>query len=104
MMTGKRCDCRSQSRSFWIVGRLPTGWLLPPLTPRPMLRTSPLNTRPGHDVEQDLDRRADVHVAEVVLGELGVDPDVVDPDQRQHRAAGAGIAAHVGGEVRDDAA
>jgi hypothetical protein len=47
MMTGKRWDCRSQSRLFWIVGRVPAGWSPPGLVPRPTLRTSPLNTRPG---------------------------------------------------------
>jgi len=26
MATGKRCDCRSQSPSFWMVGK-PPGWI-----------------------------------------------------------------------------
>ena len=42
-------------------------------------------------------------MTEVVLGQIGADPDIVDGDQRQHRIAGGGELTDFGAQVGNQA-
>ena len=56
----------------------PAATACPEPTPLPTLRTRPFSTSAGHHVENDRGLVAGLDVAEVVLGHVGADPQVVD--------------------------
>jgi hypothetical protein len=57
----------------------------------------------GQHVEDDRHLVAGIDVAEVVLGQVGADPQVVVGDQRHRRRARLGEMADIGAQVGDDA-
>ena len=56
--TGKRCDWRSQSRLFWIVGSVPGGWRLALTDAETDAAHLAVEHPTGQHVEQDLHRAA----------------------------------------------
>jgi hypothetical protein len=85
--TGKRCDWRSQSRLFSISAACRPAAACPADAAADAAHAA-LQDLARHHVEHDGDPVARLDVAEVVLGEVGADPQVVDRDQRHHRGPG----------------
>ena len=104
MATGKRCAWRSQSRLFSIVGSVPGCAGLPGADAGADAAHAALQHLARHHVEHDRHRVAGLDVAEVVLGHVGADPEVVDGDQRHRRRAGLRELPDVGAQVGHQAA
>ena len=102
--TGKRWAWRSQSRLFSTVGRVPGGACCPAPTPRADAAHPALEHLARQDVEDDGRFGAGDDVAEVVLGHVRTDPEVVHGDQGHRRRAGLQELADIGAQVGHAAA